>query len=366
MKILLIGDASNFHWTLAQGLRLMGHEVTVVSNGSRWMNNSRDVDISRKGYGAVDSMIYLSKILAHLPSWRGYDVVQVASPVFFTLRPEKNLYIFRQLKRQNAKVFLQALSTDHYYVKACFDGHTFSYSDFFVGDKPLQRPGYNRERDAYLNGPNKEPNIAMAQECDGIAACLYEYYVSYHGDYASKLEYIPIPINLDESPMRQLPERVDALRFFIGIQRDRTELKGTDLLYEVLQEVKRNYKYECEVTAVESVPYKEYNRMMYESDVLIDQLYSYTPATNALLAMAKGLVAVSGAEPEFYDFIGDDDLRPIVNVLPDRVAIYRVLEGLVLHRAELPEMARKSRAFVERYHDYKRVAAQYIDFWNRH
>ena len=166
--------------------------------------------------------------------------------------------------------------------------------------------------------------------------------------------------------MRQLSERVDALRFFIGIQRDRTELKGTDLLYEVLQEVKRNYKHECEVTAVESVPYKEYNRMMYESDVLIDQLYSYTPATNALLAMAKGLVAVSGAEPEFYDFIGDDDLRPIVNVLPDPDAIYRVLEGLVLHRAELPEMARKSRAFVERYHDYKRVAAQYIDFWNRH
>lgn len=366
MKILLIGDASNFHWTLAQGLRLNGHEVTVVSNGSRWMNNSRDIDISRKGFGPVDSMMYLSKILAYLPSWRGYDVVQVASPIFFTLRPEKNLSIFRQLKRQNDKVFLQSLSTDYYYVKACFDGHTFRYSDFFVGDKPLQRPGYNKERDAYLYGPNKEPNIAMAQECDGIASCLYEYYISYRDEYASKLEYIPIPINLDENPMKPLSERINVLRFFIGIQRDRSELKGTDVLYDVLQEVKSKYKYECEVTAVENVPYKEYNRLMYESDVLIDQLYSYTPATNALLAMAKGLVAVSGAEPEFYDFIGDDDLRPVVNVLPDHDAIYRVFEELILHRNNVPTKARQSRAFVERYHDYRKVAAQYVDFWTRH
>ena len=35
MKILLIGEASNLHWTLAEGLRANGHTVTVVSHGSR-------------------------------------------------------------------------------------------------------------------------------------------------------------------------------------------------------------------------------------------------------------------------------------------------------------------------------------------
>ena len=30
MKILLIGEYSNVHWTLSQGLRALGHEVTVV------------------------------------------------------------------------------------------------------------------------------------------------------------------------------------------------------------------------------------------------------------------------------------------------------------------------------------------------
>lgn len=33
MKILFIGEYSNVHWTLAQGLRKLGHQVTVLSNG---------------------------------------------------------------------------------------------------------------------------------------------------------------------------------------------------------------------------------------------------------------------------------------------------------------------------------------------
>ena len=119
------------------------------------------------------------------------------------------------------------------------------------------------------------------------------------------------------------------------------------------------------MTAVESLPYKEYNRVMYESDVLIDQLYSYTPATNALLAMAKGIVAVSGAEPEFYDFIGEHTLQPVVNVVPDRDAIYSTLENLILHRNNIPQQCRDSRLFVERYHDYRKVAQQFIDFWSK-
>jgi hypothetical protein len=37
MKILLIGEYSNVHWTLAEGLRALGHQVTVVSDGDRWL-----------------------------------------------------------------------------------------------------------------------------------------------------------------------------------------------------------------------------------------------------------------------------------------------------------------------------------------
>lgn len=36
MKILLIGEYSNVHATLAQGLRSLGHHVVVASNGDFW------------------------------------------------------------------------------------------------------------------------------------------------------------------------------------------------------------------------------------------------------------------------------------------------------------------------------------------
>ena len=34
MKILLIGEASNLHWTLAEGLRANGHTVTVATGST--------------------------------------------------------------------------------------------------------------------------------------------------------------------------------------------------------------------------------------------------------------------------------------------------------------------------------------------
>ena len=48
MKILLLGEYSNVHATLSEGLRRLGHESTVVSNGDFWKDYPRDIDISRK------------------------------------------------------------------------------------------------------------------------------------------------------------------------------------------------------------------------------------------------------------------------------------------------------------------------------
>ena len=45
MKILLMGEYSNVHATLTEGLRKLGHEVTVLSNGDFWKNYPRDIDL---------------------------------------------------------------------------------------------------------------------------------------------------------------------------------------------------------------------------------------------------------------------------------------------------------------------------------
>ena len=366
MKILLMGEASNLHWTLAEGLRALGHEVTVASNGSNWMDNRRDISLVRKSYGLFDSLKYVGDILRHLPRFTGYDIVQVKNPIFLDLRPEKNRQIFRFLKAHNRKIFLDALGTDYYFAALCHRKDFFRYSHFRPNPGQEISGPLKKVLDDWLSSPLKEVSIEMAENADGIIACLYEYYAAYADIHPGKLAYIPIPINLSGHPPRPPKTDFDTVNFFIGIQRDRSRAKGTDVMYDVLQEVQRKYPEACRIRKVESVPLEQYNRLMYESDVLIDQLYSYTPATNALGAMAKGIVAVSGAEPEYYDFIGERELHPIVNVRPDRDDIFRQFEQLILRRDDIPRRAQESRTFVEKHHDHIQVARQYLDFWEKH
>ena len=139
-------------------------------------------------------------------------------------------------------------------------------------------------------------------------------------------------------------------------------------MMRALERLEKAYPQEVETIKVESVPYAKYVRMLKDSDVILDQLYSYTPAMNALQAMAEGLVVVGGAEPEYYTLTEQQDLntthlRPIINVLPQEDSVYKELEKLVLKRQTINILRSQSREFVRKHHDYRKVARQHIDFW---
>ena len=74
MKILLLGEYSNVHATLAKGLKTLGHEVTVLSNGDFWKNYPRDIDMVRT-YTKWGGIRYLLRMLRILPKLKGYDIV---------------------------------------------------------------------------------------------------------------------------------------------------------------------------------------------------------------------------------------------------------------------------------------------------
>ena len=59
MKILLLGDYSNVHATLAAGLRALGHEVTLASDGDGWKGYARDIDLKRYGMNWRSTMAFL-------------------------------------------------------------------------------------------------------------------------------------------------------------------------------------------------------------------------------------------------------------------------------------------------------------------
>ena len=369
MRILFVGDASNLHNCLARQLRLMGHDAVVASNGSRWMDTSRDIDLSRRP-GYLGAVRYVLDILRALPRMRGYDIVHLSSHIFLDLKPQKVRLVFDYLRRHNGKVVLSALGTDCVYYNACHDGHTYRYSDYLVGDQPS--PYYRsgeylaQQQDNWRLPAMQSYSDYLVSHIDGAVACLWEYYAAYRPVLGDRVVYAGIPIDTDSLSLRPLEQAPEKVRFFIGIQRDRTVVKGTDRLLAALQRVHDRYPDQCEMEVVENLPYAEYTSRMRASHVLLDQLYSYTPATNALIAMAQGLVAVSGAEPEYYDLIGESENRPIVNVTPyDDADIDRQLEYIIQHKDRLPEWSRESRAFVLKHNAAPLVAQRHLDFWTQ-
>ena len=134
MRILLLGEYSGLHCSLADGLRALGHEVCVASDGCGWKNYPRDIALDRPTNSLYDGISCLLRILRHLPSFRNYDVVQLISPYFLHLRSERTLPAYHYLRRFNGKVFLGAFGTDYYYIRACMETDTYRYSDFKTGN----------------------------------------------------------------------------------------------------------------------------------------------------------------------------------------------------------------------------------------
>ncbi|MCD8317968.1 MAG: glycosyltransferase family 1 protein, partial [Paraprevotella sp.] len=306
------------------------------------------------------------RITRTLPFMRGYDVVQLINPIFFELKPERLYPIYRYLRRNNRHVFLGAYGMDYYWVKTCLERQTFRYSDFNIGSEIRQ----NADNDAFiaewLNGAKGELNRFIAEDCDGIVSGLYEYDACYRPAFPDKTQFIPFPINLGEVTPRIPHPDTDRIRFFIGIQRQRDAYKGTDIMYQALVRLADRYPDRIDVKKTESVPFVQYNRMIDHCDVLLDQLYSDPPAMNALLAMAKGLVVVGGGEEENYALLGEKELRPIVNVLPSAEDVYARLEDFIQTPGDIARRSKEGVLYVERHHDHKKVAAQYVDFWNHY
>lgn len=360
MRILLLGEYSNVHATLALGLRELGHEVCIISNGDFWKNYPRDIDVARKP-GKWGSIQLMAKLWTLLPRMRGYDVVQLINPIFFELKAERLFFFYNYLRKHNKRIFLGAFGMDWYWVHTCTYKKPLRYSDFNFGSQVRTDPNAIKEQQDWLGTTKEQLNKYIAEDCDGIITGLYEYQVCYQPIFPHKTQFIPFPIKMPiatTSLQSTLP-----LRIFIGISKQRSIYKGTDIMLKAAQAIAAKYPHQVELKIANGIPFDTYERMMNDSDVILDQLYSYTPAMNALLAMSKGIIVMGGGEPENYEILGEEELRPIVNVQPNYESVFQELEQLVLHPERISEMKRQSVEYVRRHHEYVKVAQEYEAFY---
>ena len=377
MKILLMGEDSNVHATLAEGLRKLGHHVTVLSNGDFWKNYPRDIDLVRKP-GKLGGIMYMMKLYTNVHKLRGYDIVQLINPMFLELKAERIFPIYQYLRKHNKKIILGGFGMDYYWVSVCCKDKPLRYSDFNIGDELRTNADALKERKDWLGTEKGRLNQMIAEDCDGIITGLYEYWACYQPGFPQKTTFIPFPIkpqlitpgnsnshtyveNHQVIPL-DIPKKV---KLFIGINKSRSEYKGTDIMLKAAQDIAKKYPDKTELRIAESIPFAEYVKMMNGSDAILDQLYSYTPSMNPLEAMARGIICIGGGEPENYEIIHEDKLRPIINVLPNYESVYQELEHLVLHPELVPLLKQQSIEYISKHHDYIKVAKRYEAFYQK-
>lgn len=365
MRILLLGEYSSVHCTLAEGLRTLGHDVVVASNGDFWKDYPRDIDLAREGNAR-----FLWRLARALPRMRGFDVVQLINPMFLELKAERMLPIYRYLRRNNGRMVMCAVGDDYYYPYINRGTMPMRYSDYNIGAELRCTQYAGRSYDDWVGTAKERLNRYIAMDCDAIIAGTYEFWLPYSltedrgrdgRPLSEKLHLVPFPFKPAD---RVSPEPSDKLRVFIGISRGRSEFKGTDIMLRAAQDLQRRYPDRMELTVAEGLSYDEYCKMMDRSDVMLDQLYSYGPGMNALLSMSKGMVTFTGGEPEHYDIMGETQCRPIIAVQPSYDSVYDNLERLILTPEGIGRIKAESREYVIRNYEYRKVARQYESIYN--
>lgn len=362
MKILLLGEYSNLHATLAEGLRTLGHEVTVASNGDFWKEYPRDISLVRTP-GKLGGIKLLARIYTLLPRLTGYDIVQLINPMFLELKAQRIYPIYQYLRHHNKRIILGGFGMDHYWVRTCTSRKHLRYSDFNIGDQLRTDTDAIRERQDWIGTPKEKLNIHIAEDCDYIVTCLYEYWTCYHAAMPHKTAYIPLPITISQH--KPIPTFQPPLKLFIGINKERSQYKGTDIMLRAAENVVRKHPDKLVLLKAESVPYAQYEKMMDGCDAILDQLYSYTPSMNSLLAMSKGIICIGGGEPENYQIIGEKQLRPIINVTPDYQSVFHEIEQLALHPERIAALKQQSMKYVKKHHDHIKVAREYEELYKR-
>lgn len=370
MKVLLMGDFSNYHRSLAEGLRQLGHEVTVASSGTSWLDTERDIDLRRRSGKLGGALLYARLTHTMLPRLSGYDVVQICSPLFVELKPARVSRVFDKLRQRNGRVFLTALSTDSHLVERLSGPNPpLRYSEWQTAGRPtpfaLSDLSMRRQ---WLAPEMTAHDRHIYENVDGAVTALYEYHKIIEDRFApDRLAYAGIPIDLRQVTPAPLPPLgpSDPVRVMVAYPRARMVEKGADRLVAIAREIERRHPDRVLVEEVTQLPYRQFVERIKYSHIVVDQLYSYTPGTTALLAMGMGRVTMSGGEPEYYDFIGEHQLRPVINTDPaDIESTMRRLEEVALDRDRLMALASEGPEFVRRHNDAVKVARRFERFWN--
>lgn len=377
LKILLVGEYSRLHSSLAEGLLQLGHIPTRVNSGDSFKKYSADLSI----YAKITSGTYIGKKIKNLvytltgfdlektekglrfyfllPKLKGYDHVQLINSDAIETHPTFSVFLYKKLLAQNKKMSLLVCGDEppviDYLLKQELPGCILTplfknpaLKRYYRYALKYTQPGYRK----LFDWVKQNSNVVVVSDLDyKIPMERMEYSVT----------HIPNPVNTDAIKYVQPPGN-NKVVIFLGINKLSSIRKGTPYFEAALKIIQQKYPNETEIIIAENMPYADYIQKYQSAHIVLDFMYSMDQGYNALEAMAAGKTVFTGAGKEFMDYYNLTE-RVAIHATPDTEAIVSELEHLISNPEEIKAIGLRARAFIEKEHHYIKVAERYFKAW---
>jgi glycosyltransferase involved in cell wall biosynthesis len=377
MKVLLVGEFSRLHNSLKEGLQQLGHEVYILGHQDGFKNYPVDFTIKKKldsgffkkikvavhiifGFDISSYLTYL-QFNKNKSKFTGFDVVQLVNENSFYCQYYFEKKILDFLFQNNSKTYLLSSGYDYLNVKYCFENTSFKSSiPPYLATKIKPKSFENVLK--FRTVSFKKLHQFIYSNIQGIIASDIDYHIpllkisKYSG-------LIPNPINIAKIDFNPLTIS-DKTIIFHGINEANYYKKGNDYFEKALHIIEKKYGSKIEIITTRNIPYSTYINLYNKAHIVLDQTYANDQGYNALEAMAKGKVVFTGAEKEFTEHYNLTE-RVCINALPDVDYLVSELSFLIENPNEIIAIGNRARAFIEKEHDYIKIANQYLETWNK-
>ncbi|GLB50006.1 glycosyltransferase [Neptunitalea lumnitzerae] len=378
MKILLLGEYSGFFNSLKAGLTSIGHDVTLAGAKDGFKNY--DVDFSfepkftSKGIGlfirkaihkvskydiGIWESYYIFK--KHKELFSNYDVVFLINEQPITQNCAVDKRILKHIFTHNKKVFLSACGDDYTYISYLFENKLPYHilTPYFNNHNLKKYYPYSLH---YITKASKKLYEYVFKNVQGIIPGDYDYVLAYEGT-PKALPLIPFPVRTHLLAYQE-PVIENKIIIFHGINKVNYYKKGNEYFEKALAIVAQKYPDKVSIITAVSLPYKEYMTKYNSCHILLDQALAYDQGYNALEAMARGKVVFTGASPQWLQHYNLQEDTVAIHAVPDENIIAEKLEWLILNPNKILEISKNAKAFIEKEHNYKAVAKEYVKQWS--
>jgi glycosyltransferase involved in cell wall biosynthesis len=358
-RILLVGEYSGVHTDLADALKKRGHYVVTAHSGDSFKNYPRDFDLNITGKSKL-SRLYEGAI-KHYRFYRmikkeKFDIIQFINPALFP--PYLDNMLFAQIFKIKSKFVLLACGGDTLVWQAYKKGlyKYYPYDGLSAADLENTRSFYESER---LNKLSDK----IYNRVDKIIPLLVEYLMAYESQSA-KIHFIPLSIDCNRIGKEKFKDVSvgNKIKIYHPVSKGRETEKGSDIILKVLEKIGAEYQDRVEIITSQSISFEAYKKNLAGMDIVIDQIYSYSPSMNALYSMSLGKVVLGGAETEYLNQLNISS-APIINIIADFDDMYNKLVTIIKDPEQIKKIGKESLDFVRQYHSVEKTVVQFEKVW---